>query len=838
MSGNFWRTCTFNFVQLLHHTHKPKVIAMTSKIVWGWLVSTLICSCVFATDPPKKLAAQRLNGTLKIDGVLDDAPWKTAPVAKDFVEWRPNAGANEKQESRTEVYLLYDNTSIYVAGYCHEKTADSISTELAGRDKVGSNDFVGVIFDTYNDKINGSGFYVTPLGEQYDAKYSNTSGEDDSWNAVWYSEAKIVADGWTFEMRIPYSALRFSAKGTEWGLNITRRRNKSGQQYMWNPVNPTVNGFINQEGLWTGISDIKPPIRLSLSPYFSTYLNYYPDKSANKSLTNSINGGMDIKYGINQNYTLDMTLIPDFGQVQSDNTVLNISPFEVRYNENRSFFTEGTELFNKGGLFYSRRIGATPVHYYDIYSGIDSTEHIIENPRDTRLFNATKISGRNQSGLGIGFFNAITKPMYAVVENDKGGTRKLETNPLTNYNILVLDQSLKNNSSVSLINTNVWRSGKDYDANVTAAIFDIYNKKNVYNAYGKVATSRLMGPGKSVNGYAHNLGFGKTGGRFNFNLNQDLTDDKYDINDMGILYNNNELGHYLWMGYKWVKPGKWFNSMNLNYNNNLRHRFSDGSYQGYNFNVNANGQLKNLWYVGLFANYVFEGNDFYEPRKEGRVFRTSRSIGLNAWANTNSAKKYFAAANYFIGFKKLFDGRSYDYGLDQRYRFNDKFSVSLGLYYGLVKNSAGFADFDSVGNIIFSRRKRNTVDNSLNFKYNFTKNSGITFVARHYWSEVIPEQYFTLEQNGSLTPNNNYQRDRSFNFNVFTVDMVYTWQFAAGSFLNVVWKNAILGDDREVSRGYFKNLNNTINSTQNNNLSIKLLYYIDYLSLKKRGNKA
>jgi hypothetical protein len=257
-------------------------------------------------------------------------------------------------------------------------------------------------------------------------------------------------------MRIPYSALRFtSSEGQTWGLNITRRRNKTGQQYMWNPVDPKVNGFINQEGLWRGIEKIDAPIRLSFSPYFSTYVNHYPYKTAGKKdVTSSVNGGMDVKYGITDAFTLDMTLIPDFGQVQSDNQVLNLSPFEVRYNENRAFFTEGTELFNKGNLFYSRRIGSRPLHYWDVYGQLNTDEEVIKNPSESKLINATKISGRTKGGLGIGFFNALTKPIHATVEDNAKQKREIETAPLTNYNIIVFDQTLKNNSSVSFINTN------------------------------------------------------------------------------------------------------------------------------------------------------------------------------------------------------------------------------------------------------------------------------------------------------------------------------------------------------------------------------------------------
>ena len=348
----------------------------------------------------KKLPAIRTTQKIVIDGDLKDEAWKTAPIATDMVEWRPSYGKIEEEKNRTEIRILYDNSAIYIGGFCHEASNDSISTELVGRDVVGVNDFIGVIFDTYHDKINGFGYYVTPLGEQFDAKYSS-NGEDGSWSSVYETNAKIVPGGWVFEMRIPYSAIRFSSTNKQdWGINITRRRSKSGKQFMWNPTDPTIGGsFLAQFGLWTDIENIKPPVRLSFSPYLSTYVNHYPyNDPAIKNTATSINGGMDVKYGINQSFTLDMTLIPDFGQVQSDNQVLNLTPFEVKYNENRSFFTEGTELFGKGNLFYSRRIGGAPLHYDDVSSQLKPGESISANPTGTRLINATKVSGRTSSG--------------------------------------------------------------------------------------------------------------------------------------------------------------------------------------------------------------------------------------------------------------------------------------------------------------------------------------------------------------------------------------------------------------------------------------------------------
>jgi hypothetical protein len=801
-----------------------------------------------AQTTPRQLPAKRTTASFKIDGDMNEPEWKEATAATDFVEWRPNAGKAE--DNKTIVYILYDNTAVYVGGYCHERTKDSISRELIGRDKVGINDFVGVIFDTYNDKINAVGFYVTPYGEQYDAKYSNTGGEDDSWNSVWQSEAKIHNDGWSFEMRIPYSCFRFVTRDNQtWGINITRKRGKSGKQFMWSPIDPKVNGFINQEGEWTGIGRIEAPVRLSLSPYLSAYVNHYKDPDPNnKEWATSVNGGMDVKYGLSESFTLDMTLIPDFGQVRSDNVVLNLSPFEQRYQEQRPFFTEGTELFNKGNLFYSRRVGKLFNHGFLLDTNLK--EEVIKFPQEAKLINATKISGRTKKGLGIGIFNAVTKPMEATIEDKFGNRRKVEISPLTNYNILVFDQTLKNNSSVSFINTNTLRDGSMRDANVSAGLFDFNNKKNTYNFNGKVAVSHVTDAGmKPKNGYSHNIGFGKTGGRWNFQLSQEVADEKYDINDLGILFNNNYVDHYLWTGYRWLKPGKWYNSLQVNLNANYSRLFKkftnqqlDTKYQSFSTNVNANAQLKNLWFVGAFAGYLPQGNDFYEPRSAGRVFKSTERVQFNLWCETNQTKKYTASFNYFVGIRDQFQSRNHEFYLSQGYRFNDKFSLDYTYMLNPFSNDAGFDQVDTTtGKIIFAKRDRFTIENVVNAKYSFSKRSGLTFRARHYWSKVKINELYDLNTDGGLTRNYdpalklNHQ-----NYSVFTVDAQYTLEFAPGSFIYVVWKD--LGQffdygQIDVTDKYPRNVERTFNQPQNANLSLKIVYYLDYLDFKNWGKK-
>ncbi len=808
------------------------------------LATTFTPSFAFSQATQRILTAKRTTQYIKIDGLLTDSAWNNASLMTDLIEFRPKIGAKEDYGTRTEAWLMYDDKGIYFGGYCHERTKDSIARELVGRDGFGTNDYVGIIFDTYYDKLNGFEYFVTPLNEQWDAKMSppstNGNSEDFTWNAVWESGAVIHDDGWSFEMFIPYSAIRFGKKDVQtWGFNITRRRRKTEQQFTWNPIDPNVNGFLTQEGLWADISHIKPPLRLQFSPYFSTYVNHYPyNVAGQKNWTSSVNGGMDVKYGISQAITLDMTLIPDFGQVQSDNQVLNLTPFEVKFNENRSFFTEGTELFGKGNLFYSRRVGGTPLHFYDVGNYLNSNEHIVKNPTETKLINATKISGRMQNGLGLGFFNAIIAPQNAIVEDDAGNTRKIQTSPLTNYNIVVLNQSLKHNSSVSFVNTSVLRSGNDYDANVSAALFDFNDKKNIWNAGGKVSNSNLVGylpEGKTQSGYSHSLYFGKTSGNFNFNFEQDLTNDKYNSNDLGYFTFNNFLDHSLWMQYHWLKQSSWYNNFRINFNAYYSRRLTLSAYRNASFNINANGQLKNLWFVGSLVGYEPKFNDFYEPRVEGRIFKGWSDWYVDGWFQSNQSKKYSVYTEFLFIKRTLFDSKRYLFTFDQRFRFNNKFSVRHTLSMEPQTNNVGFATIDTTTNdIIFGKRDRNTIENILELKYNFNDKMGIKARIRHYWSKVDYKELFTLLLNGTLQKNTTFSKSENQNVNFFNVDMTYTWQFAPGSFLNIVWKNAVYTFEDLVEQSYFKNFRNTVQSDQNNNLSLKVIYFLDYLSLKKK----
>jgi Domain of unknown function (DUF5916) len=826
------------------------------------LLTLIILSCFVyhttyaqVTERPT-LAAKKVAKSIKIDGKLDEPAWKDASEANNLIEFRPTPFKPSASTNRTETFLMYNDEGIYFGGKCYEQTMDSISRELVGRDGFGNNDFIGISFDTYKDNQNGFEYFITPLSEQFDAKISvgnnNNGGEDFSWNAVWEGKSIIEKDGWTFEMFIPFSAIRFGKSKTQnWGINIFRNRVKTGQTFSWASLNPQINGALTQEGFWNGLSDIKPPLRLQFSPYVSYYATTFSKTApGEKKVVNQFNGGMDVKYGINQAFTLDMALIPDFGQVQTDNRVLNLSPFEQQFSERRPFFTEGTELFSKGDLFYSRRIGKNPNQVNYNYDNSGANETITKDPQETKIANATKVSGRMQNGLAIGVLNAITSKQNATIQNTlTGAERKVQNYPLTNYNMIVLDKTLKHNSSVSFANTNVMRSGSDYDANVSMFLADFYDKKNTWNVGGKVGVSNLIhadASGKTISGYTQSLYFGKISGKLNFNFSSDYTDTKFDKNDMGYQSNNNTFDNSFYISYQINKPKAWYNRLGGNINGNvsrLATAIDPLKQKGHMFQelftaVNFFGQTKKLWQFYTNVNNRVEGNDYYEAREDGRVFKRGGRTSLYMNINSNDAKKYSFGPELGLRWGRQFIGTfGYNIGFYHKWRASSKFSVDHNIGFENNKNQAGFAANNGTY-ILFTKRDVSTLQNTVNVKYSFTNKMGLTLNVRHYWSGVNPTEVLLLNTKGYLekpsfvtNAPSNYAR----NFNAFALNMVYTWQVANGSFLNIAWQdeaNEFVAKDFE--QNYFTNIKRTFNVNNANTISVKLVYFIDYLNLKKK----
>ncbi len=789
----------------------------------------------------KQIEAKTINGSIKIDGKLDETQWLSASVATQFIQSSPVAGAKDHQ--KTEVKVLYDNTSIYIGATMFDVSKDSISTTLSNRDDFGNADYFSLIIDTYGAATIGFSFGVSAAGVQKDQLMS-ASGSDVNWNAVWESYVRVENDKWIAEIQIPFSALRFPNKEVQkWNVNFNRGIRRFRSDSYWNKYDPKGLNLLSQMGHLNGIKDVETPIRLAFIPYASAYV-----ESNGSNVGYRVNGGMDLKYGVNDAFTLDMTLVPDFGQVQFDKKVLNLSPFEVRYNERRQFFTEGVELFNKGGLFYSRRVGSQPVNYYNV--ALDSNEIIENNPSSTPLLNATKISGRTTKGLGIGLFNGLTREVKAtVIDTLTGHQKQIQTNPLSNYNVLVFDQNLKHNSSVTLINTSVWRAGKTYDANVTAFLFDLYNKKASYNLFGNANISQIYSDNGNNYGLRTDISLDKSSGNFQFGIDYAMADDKYNPNDLGYLRRNNFTDYTVDFFYNTYQPFwriyRTWSRLDITH---IR-LFNPNVYERAFIKLRSGAMFKNYLAAGVNGQYNLETHDYFEARISGRKFIIPPSVSGGFFISSNYAKPF--AYDVSLNLTAYHSNRNaINLSISPRFRFSDKFSMIYGINIYQSNNERGLALTSNYNKLfwnendpIFGQRNRQNIENSIQASYIFTNRMGISFKLRHYWAKVNYSQFFVLNQDGTLSEitytglNNDLVSIHNNNYNAFTIDMAYRWVFKRGSQLSLVWKNSVFNSNPDVQFNYFKNIEQLGNQPFTNSISLKVLYYIDYFKVKSKFKK-
>ncbi len=792
-----------------------------------------------STNAQLSLPANRITSEIKIDGSLNDAAWTDAKIATDFITWQPNPGL--KASEKTEVKIVYDDEAFYISAKMYVPSRDSIMTELTQRDDVGNTDFFGLFLDTYGNGTDAFEFIVGATGVQFDAKLSD-NGEDNNWDAVWFSAVELTDTHWAVELKIPYSAIRFSkSKVQEWKMNFIRRNASTGERTSWVALDPEAPVFLAQMGDITGITDIKSPLRLSISPYLSTYVQNFKDNANGINSTGfSYNGGMDLKYGINDAFTMDMTLIPDFGQVQSDNLVLNLTPFEVRYDERRQFFTEGTELFTKGNLFYSRRVGGSPIGQYSVYNQLGDNEELVSNPSTSQLINATKVSGRTNKGLGIGVFNAVAKETNALVKNSETGEERMVTTaPLTNYNVLTLDQNLKNNSSISLVNTNVLRAGSAYyNANVTSGLFDInVANQNIGISGGVAVSQKYYAEQDDEFGSRIQLNVSKIKGNFRYGLGLEQIGETFDPNDIGFQSYNNERSLSVWANYQITEPYGAFNRGQFWFNYNYNRLVNPDKYSEMHFNGGFWMQTKSFLNINLWMNYEPTTYNFYEPREWGRFYEEPAWGNAGFWMGTDSRKK-FRVDGYVFYQKTDQEGRhGYGYSANPRYRFSDKFNVTFEHEFDKVHNTPRFVDNTSDGDIIFGLRKQTTIENTLRLNYSFNDKMGLDFRLRHYWSKVNYDGYNLLNEEGGLS-STGYDSFNDFAFNLLNIDLNFRWRFASGSDIIINWKNNISGSSHSEdidfrSLNYFKGINHLNDFPQENNISLRVVYYLDYQQLKK-----
>ncbi|HJR62741.1 MAG TPA: DUF5916 domain-containing protein [Gemmatimonadaceae bacterium] len=558
--------------------------------------------------------AARAAGALTIDGRLDEASWQAAPVADQFLQTRPNPAAPPTQ--RTEARVLYDDDAIYVGMRLYDSAPDSVVATLGRRDFDGYSDWVNVIIDSYHDRRTAFNFGVNPAGVEWDAYLTGDSegNADVGWDAVWESATTRDSSGWTAELRIPLSQLRFSAASRKpaagagsgspaWGIQFIRWVARTGERSMWSYIPPGSNGYVSLFGELHGLDEIKPSRRFEVVPYSVMRLQRAPGESTDPfHQPNEWYGtvGADVKYGLTSDLTLTATINPDFGQVEADPSEVNLSGSETFLAERRPFFVEGSDIFKftfttvgwqfgQEEIFYSRRIGRAP-------QGDVPDEAVYDSkPTGTTLLGAMKLSGRTAGGWSIGLLDAVTAHEDVEFVDDAGQRRSESVEPLTNYAMgRVIKDFNRGRSAVGAMFTATNRKlTGDLDALLRQSAYvgglnfrhRFWNQN--YNLSASVLASRVTGTPEAITetqlgsvhyfqrpdadhfeldstrtsltgGSAH-LAVAKNGGsRFRWGLNGHVLTPGFEANDLGFHPNTDHFVSSAWLGWLVNQPGRLF----------------------------------------------------------------------------------------------------------------------------------------------------------------------------------------------------------------------------------------------------------------------------------------
>ena len=785
----------------------------------------------------KNALAKRVTDTPIIDGVLNDNAWVTAETNSDFYMLRPSNVGPARSSHPTTVKIVYDDEAVYFAASMLDPDGKNIASEISQRDEFyeKKTDFIGISLNPYNDDINFLSFIVTSAGTIADMKSVRDYDEGDSnFDAVFDAKVSKDDNGWYAEFKIPYSALRFPKKEIQtWGLNFYRRIFNLNEIYTWNYVDRSVGSYSEYLGNLNGIQNIDPPTRLFFYPYSQVNSELYKGNTGT-----GFSAGMDIKYGINEAFTLDATLIPDFGQVKFDDVELNLSPFEQQFDEKRAFFTEGTELFDRGGVFYSRRIGGdldvNPEDY------LQDNESVLSSDNSIDLINAIKVSGRTDNKLGIGFFNAITKKTTAILQDSiTQNQREVTLEPLTNYNIVVLDQQLKNNSSITFLNTSVNRNSNFRNAIVSTLNLDYRTKKNNYRIEGSVLRSDIKENGNSTDGYKTTFKINKTKGNFRWMTGVWTTDENYNQDDMGISrwYNNQNV--FANISYEIFNPTKYFNQFELKLSVRHGRRYTPSIKRNNNYEAELFFETNKLFKNRLEVELRTLNKDFFEPRVDGLFVLKPKEFGFRYDLDSDNTKDFVYAIelNALKSIDEFYgeENKKLGFAAGLNYKISERLNTSLGIGVSKEEDDLGYAGNEGP-DVIIGIRDVKINQAVFDMIYNVDSYKEIALEFRNYWSSVNYKRYYSLQENGIGNSIVAYPFDENpnANFNIWNLDLSYNWRFAPGSSATILYRNQIYSNDDQSLISYTESLDNLFGKDIGHQFSIRINYFLDYNRFRKK----
>jgi hypothetical protein len=804
-----------------------------------------------------------------LDGKTDDPAWRDAQVIDQFLEYEPTQGAETR--FKTELRITYDDRYLYVLGRMFDPAPDSIISLLSRRDVRTNSEQLKLIIDSYHDKRTAYQFIVNPAGVKRDFYVYDDVTEDGTWDAVWDVATAIDSLGWVAEFRIPFSQMRFNKTASHtFGFMAVRDVARTGARISWPLYHRDRQGYVSQAGELRGIEGLATPRRLEVTPYVVTKSETRPSGPAYVH-RQSVSAGADIKYGLGSNLTLDATINPDFGQVEADPSVLNLSAFEQFFEERRPFFLEGAGIFNFRtacgdidtgcrGLFYSRRIGRSP-QLSGLYGDAAS-------PTNTTILGAAKIAGRLGRGLSVGLLDAITQHEEGVA----GATIE----PRTNYAVARVQQSLKNGGSdvgamVTAVNRSLDASSDPYlrSAAYTGGIdvrHRFFNRMYELTAYvagsvvqgsqAAIASTQLDGvhryqrpdddleydPARtSLTGNAQRLTVSKFGGgNTRFQSVYQRFSPGFETNDVGFQSRADEQMFRNWFAIQLNKPAAYYRRAQFNFNT-FQTWTTEGLPTNMSLNTNWHIQFPNTWWYHIGGNYGnFAGGTFADRDARGGP-AVRRDSDYDVWTGIELDGRKSWTPFLFMGQYGGDDGTSRSRWINPsiNFRMSTRFSGSVGANYTKgVNDNQWRANFGVAGvdttHYTFARLEQTTL--SLTSRINVTASPTlslqlyaapfITTGAYSDWRELADPHARSYA--GRYRPYTAGGDPGGFNFKQLRSNTVVRWEYRPGSTLFFVWSQGREFSDGQPSDfSLRRDLGELFERHPNNTFLIKASYWFN-----------
>jgi hypothetical protein len=820
--------------------------------------------------------AVRAEEEITVDGYLKESVWQGEGYS-DLMQKEPIEGATPTE--KTSVFVAYNNDGIFVAARCYYSDSASCTGGIARRDEAVQSDWFWFWIDPNKSGQNGFGFAVNPDGSIIDRKLYQDINYDDSWDGVWNAAAKKHKEYWTVEMFIPFSQLRFGAKKEYvMGVDFERYILRKAEENYFVMVPKRETGFVAKFGLLTGITGIEPPARFQILPYLMGKASYLaegedsPFYDDNKYVGSA---GIDLKYGLTGNLTLDMTVNPDFGQAEVDPAEINLTAFETYYDEKRSFFIEGSDIFRFGDnpaggvwqcywtepyIFYSRRIGREP-------KGAVTHTGFVDRPEQTTILGAAKMSGQ-VGDWTLGHISAITDREYARVDSS-GMIFEEEIEPRSYYGILRTSKEFnKGNQGLGFMATGVARDLRTQELNLinneNALVLGIdgwsfFNEEREWAFMGKAEYSNVSGSEErildlqqepahyyqspdfdyvsldstrtSLAGYMGRFAIKKTKGNVGFHSALGIISPGFETNDLGFTWVTNLINMHVAAGYNWFEQTNWYRNANIWLMTSRNYDF-DGRRLFEQYYATAYASLRNYWSVNSWVQYTPDGLDLHETRGGPAIVYhgyTSTYLSLG----TDERKKIRLTGS--IGYDFINDGGyARSYGLELSY--NPSPSIKLTLSADLLDQLehqqwvANLPDPLAVStyytNYVFSDLEQKVTSGTIRLDWGLTPQLSLQMYVQPYIAVGSYSSFKRLTEGGTydFEPYDYQGPDPDFNFKSFKANVVLRWEYRPGSLIYLVWTHGRLNYDNPGVYDLGNDIQSLIDEDSDNIFLIKLTY--------------